>query len=78
MANIKSNAKSHRKNEKARKLSHSKNSEVRTSIKKTRITKSQGDLSNLYSIADKSAKTKRIHRNKVNRIKSRTAIAISK
>lgn len=78
MANIKSNEKSCRKNEKVKKLNHAKKSEVRTLVKKARIEKKKEDLNVVYSKTDKLAKTKRIHKNKANRIKSRTAKATNK
>lgn len=78
MANIKSNKKRHIQDKKKRNLNHSKNSECRTIVKKTRNSKLQTDLDKTYSVVDKAAKSKRIHKNKANRIKSRTAKAISK
>lgn len=78
MANIKAKEKSHLQDEKTRKISHSKKSELRTSIKKTKTTKSSEELSKTYSLADKAAKKNRIHKNKANRIKSRVSINISK
>lgn len=78
MANIKSNEKSYRKNEKRRVQNHSKKAEVRTLVKKTKNSKNKKDLNQVYSKTDKLAKTKKIHKNKANRIKSRTAKAINK
>lgn len=76
MANIKSNIKRHNQDEKKRKLNHSKMSQLRTVVKKTKVSKKPEDLNQTYMLADKAAKTNRIHRNKANRIKSRTALAI--
>lgn len=73
MANIKSNKKSYIQNEKKRVLNHSKVAELRTSVKKTKTTKATKDLQHTYTLADKAAKANRIHKNKANRIKSRTA-----
>ncbi len=78
MANIKSKKKRHAQDEKKRVLNHSKNSEVRTRVKKTRATGDQKELVNVYSTVDKAAKKNRIHKNKANRIKSRTTKAIAK
>lgn len=78
MANIKANEKTHRKSEKVKKLNHAKKAEVRTIVKKTRTTKNKKNLDEVYSKTDKLAKTGRIHKNKANRIKSRTAKAVNK
>ena len=78
MANIKSNKKRHVQDKKKRSLNHSKNSEYRTVVKKTRVSKSQEDLDKTYSVVDKAAKRKRMHKNKANRIKSRVSRAIAK
>ncbi len=78
MANIKSKKKRHEQDEKKRVLNHSKNSEVRTRVRKTRATGEQKELVEVYSTVDKAAKRHRIHRNKANRIKSRTTKAINK
>ncbi|MGL4952156.1 MAG: 30S ribosomal protein S20 [Mycoplasma sp.] len=74
MANIQSNKKRHAQDKKKNKLNHSKISEVRTTIKKAKINKDEQSLVNAYSVVDKAAKCKRIHKNKANRIKSRLAI----
>ncbi len=76
MANIDSKEKSLRKNEKVRKQNHAQRSDLRTTVKKTRNTKK--GLDDVYSKSDKLAKTNKIHRNKANRIKSRTAKAVNK
>lgn len=78
MANIQSNKKRHKQDEKKRALSHSKNSEVRTRVKKARANGDANELPKVYATADKAAKTRRIHKNKANRIKSRTAKAVAK
>ena len=78
MANIKSNKKRHVQDKKKRSLNHSKNSECRTVVKKTRVSRSQEDLDKTYSVVDKAAKRRRIHKNKANRIKSRVSRAIAK
>lgn len=78
MANIKSKKKSHIQDEKRRVLSHSKNSEVRTRVKKIRANGNAQELPKVYSTVDKAAKNKRIHKNKANRIKSRVTKAIAK
>ncbi len=78
MANIKSNKKRHIQDKKKSKQNHSLNSKRRTIVKKTRLSKKPEDLSLTYSVADKDAKVKRIHKNKANRIKSRIAKAINK
>lgn len=75
MANIQSKKKRHAQDEKKRVINHSKKAEVRTIIKKTRKSNSTEDLQNMYSVVDKAAKTKRIHKNKANRIKSRVTTA---
>lgn len=78
MANIQSKKKRHTQDEKKRVLNHSKNSEVRTRVRKTRATGDEKELVLVYSTVDKAAKRGRIHRNKANRIKSRTTKAIAK
>lgn len=78
MANIEANKKRHRQDEKRRELNHSKIAEVRTRVKKARTSGDPKQLPKVYSVVDKAAKTKRIHKNKANRIKSRTAKAINK
>lgn len=78
MANIKSNKKRHAQDEKKRVLNHSKNSEVRTRVKKARSSSDEKQLPEVYSCADKAAKRGRIHKNKANRIKSRTTKAVTK
>ncbi len=78
MANIQSKKKRHAQDEKKRVLNHSKNSEVRTRVRKTRASGDEKQLVEVYSTVDKAAKRGRIHKNKANRIKSRTTKAIAK
>ncbi len=73
MANIQSNIKRHNQDEKKRFLNHSKNSEMRTAIKKNKVNPTEENLTKIYSLVDKGAKNNRIHRNKANRIKSRNS-----
>ncbi|MGL4948726.1 MAG: 30S ribosomal protein S20 [Mycoplasma sp.] len=77
MANIQSNKKRHEQDKKKKALSHSKISEVRTTIKKVRINKTDESLEKAYSVIDKAAKNNRIHKNKANRTKSRLATLVN-
>lgn len=77
MANIKSNEKSLRQDKKKNLLNHSQMSELRTQIKKTRLTQTKEDLSKSYKLIDKSVTKKIIKKNKADRLKSRLTIAIS-
>lgn len=78
MANIKSKIKRHLQDEKKRILSHSKNSALRTSIKKSNETDDLTQLNETISLLDKGVKAKRIHHNKANRLKSRLTIKANK
>lgn len=46
---------------------------LRTVVKKVRVTKSQKDLALAYTTLDKAAKIHVIHKNKADRLKSRLA-----
>lgn len=77
MANIKSNEKRLHQDKKKKLLNHSQKSELRTQIKKARLTQTKEDLSKSYKLIDKSVTKKIITKNKANRLKSRLTIGIA-
>ncbi|AJQ45123.1 30S ribosomal protein S20 [Ureaplasma diversum] len=78
MANIVANEKSYRHSQKVRKQNHAKMSKLRTVVKKVRNSNDQSKLVEAYSVIDKTASKGVIHKNKANRLKSRTAKALNK
>lgn len=85
MANIKSAEKRNRQNERRRERNRAATSTLRTQVKKMRKTLEEGDekainamLSETFSMIDRTAKRKVIHRNTADRYKSRLAKAASK
>ncbi|MCV3754193.1 30S ribosomal protein S20 [Ureaplasma zalophigenitalium] len=78
MANIVSNEKSYRHNEKVRKQNHSKMSKLRTVVKKVRNSEKVENSAIAYSVIDKTASKGVIHKNKAARLKSRTMKALNK
>jgi small subunit ribosomal protein S20 len=84
MANTKSAAKRARQTEVRTKQNRRVISAVKTQVKSVRASIKAGGKDaartasvKLSSVVDKAAKTGRIHRNKANRLKSRTAKAIA-
>ncbi|WP_303923434.1 30S ribosomal protein S20 [Ureaplasma parvum] len=75
MANIVSNEKTYRHTQKVRKENHAKMSKLRTIVKKTRSSNEQAQLNEAYKVIDTTASKGVIHKNKANRLKSRTAKA---
>ena len=73
MANIKSNEKSLRQDTKVHKNNHSQLAKMRTQVKKTNNNLSDESVSETYKVVDTVARKGIIHKNKANRIKSRTA-----
>lgn len=73
MANIKSNEKSLRQDTKVHKNNHSQLAKMRTQVKKTNNNLSDESVSDTYKVVDTVARKGIIHKNKANRIKSRTA-----
>lgn len=73
MANIKSNEKSLRQNNKIRLKHRGEKTQLKNQIKKTKETKTVDDLSKTYSLADKLARKGTISKNKARRIKSKNA-----
>lgn len=73
MANIKSNEKSLRQDTKTHKNNHSQLAKMRTQVKKTNNNLSDESVSETYKVVDTVARKGIIHKNKANRIKSRTA-----
>ena len=78
MANIKSNIKTKRQSDKKYKANKAKISTLKSSTKKARASKDAKDLKVVYKNADSLSRKRVIHRNKANRIKSRTAKAANK
>lgn len=78
MANIVANEKTYRHSQKVRKANHAKMSKLRTVVKKVRNSNDQSKLVEAYSVIDKTASKGVIHKNKANRLKSRTAKALNK
>ena len=72
MANIKSNEKSLRQDTKVHKNNHSQLAKMRTQVKKTNNNLSDESVSETYKVVDTVARKGIIHKNKANRIKSRT------
>ncbi len=77
MANIKSNEKSHRQDEKARLLNHSFESRMKTLIKKAVTSKKEEDINEAYSCIDSALAKGVIKKNKANRLKSRLSRKVS-
>lgn len=73
MANIKSNEKSLRQNNKIRLKHRGEKTQLKNQIKKTKETKNLEDLNKTYSLADKLARKGTISKNKARRIKSKNA-----
>lgn len=73
MANIKSNEKSLRQNNKIRLKHRGEKTQLKNQIKKTKETKNLEDLKKTYSLADKLARKGTISKNKARRIKSKNA-----
>lgn len=78
MANIKSNEKSHRQDEKARLLNHSFESKMKTLIKKAAASKKQEDVNEAYSCIDSALSKGIIKKNKADRLKSRLSKKVNK
>ncbi len=78
MANIKSNERSHNQDVKKHKAAHANMSALRKNVKQTRNSNDASKIDQTYSMIDRTASKGRIHKNKANRLKSRTAIAINK
>jgi small subunit ribosomal protein S20 len=85
MANTKSAAKRARQTERRTKQNRRVTSALKTQAKSLRTAvksgvkaTAQAIVPKLSSIADKAAKTGRIHKNKANRLKSRAAKAVAK
>ncbi len=85
MANIKSAEKRNRQNTVRRERNRAATSTLRTQVKKMRKTLEEGDekaisvmLSETFSMIDRTAKRKVIHRNTADRYKSRLAKAAGK
>ena len=78
MANIKSNIKTKRQSDKKHKSNKAKISTLKGSVKKARTTNDSKDLKVVYKNADSLSRKRVIHRNRANRIKSRTAKAMNK
>lgn len=78
MANIKSNIKTKRQSDKKHVANKAKISTLKNSVKKARASKDAKDLKVVYKNADSLSRKNVIHRNKANRIKSRTAKAANK
>ncbi len=85
MANIKSAEKRNRQNTVRRERNRAATSTLRTQVKKMRKTLEEGDekainamLSETFSMIDRTAKRKVIHRNTADRYKSRLAKAARK
>ncbi|MGL4647639.1 MAG: 30S ribosomal protein S20 [Mycoplasmoidaceae bacterium] len=73
MANIKSNEKNCKRDQKRKTQRHSQKSNLKTQIKKTKTTKKQDDLNLSYKKIDSAVSKKLITKNKSNRLKSRLA-----
>lgn len=73
MANIKSNEKSYRQDQKINKNNHPQLTRMRTVVKKTNNNLSADQLSHAYKIIDTTSQKNIIHKNKANRLKSRLA-----
>lgn len=73
MANIKSNIKSKRQDDKVKLENKSKKAATRTLIKKANVSKKPADLNKLNKSVSSLASKGIIHKNKAARIKSRTA-----
>lgn len=73
MANIKSNEKSHKQDQKARLLNHSFESKMKTLIKKAVSSKKTEDVNEAYSCIDSAITKGIIKKNKADRLKSRLA-----
>ncbi|WP_031489405.1 30S ribosomal protein S20 [Ureaplasma canigenitalium] len=78
MANIIANEKYHRHSEKVRKQNHAEMSKLRTIVKKVRNGDDASQLSLAYKTIDTTCQKGVIHKNKANRLKSRTARALNK
>lgn len=78
MANIKSNEKRYLQNEKKHLLNHMQMSRLKTQLKKTKISKSEKDVSLSYQLIDSSLSKGIISQNKANRLKSRLIAFIRK
>lgn len=74
---IQSAKKALRQARKRRILNKSKKESLKETIKLLNKQKKASDLQNVFSLADKAAKTGVIHKNKARRIKSRAAAILS-
>lgn len=77
MANIKSNEKSLRQNNKIRLKHRGEKTQLKNQIKKTKENKTVDNLNMTYSLADKLARKGTISKNKARRIKSKNANALN-
>jgi len=78
MANIKSNIKTKKHTDKVHGWNKAKISGLKNSVKQARSSKAKKDLNKVYQSCDSLSRKNVIHRNKANRIKSRTAKALNK
>jgi small subunit ribosomal protein S20 len=78
MANIKSNIKNIGKTQRRHARNKSAITNTRSSIKVAKASNKKQDLASAYKKVDSTASKGRIHKNKANRIKSRTAKAFNK
>jgi len=78
MANIKSNIKTKKQSDKKHAANKAKISGLKNNVKNARASKDAKALNKVYASADSLSRKHVIHRNKANRIKSRTAKAMNK